>query len=137
MTGQDNELPDNALPDGAIAYREYEVPMPDGSTASFAFTLGDMTADSVPAEFARRHGVVAYGLVSVVDVPDAPQFPLVWTQDRSQVALAVAEEDEDISEDLKERIARCMALFFTDIASELEAQQLGLPPPANDDRSLH
>jgi hypothetical protein len=30
-----------------------------------------------------------------------------------------------------------MALFFTDIASELEAQQLGLPPPANDDRSLH
>ncbi|WIM09106.1 hypothetical protein [Enhydrobacter sp.] len=127
---------DNDLPDGALAYRQYEVPMPDGSTASLAFTLGDMTADSVPANYARQHGVVAYGLVSVTDVPDPPRFPLVWTQDRTQIALAVAEEDKDIGDDLKETIGRCMALFFNDIAAELAAQELGVSPPAND-RSVH
>jgi hypothetical protein len=126
---------DNDFPDGAIAYREYEVPMPDGTTASLAFTLGDITIDSVPANFAREHGALAYGLVSVIDVPEAPQFPLVWTQNQTQLALAVADEDNDLSDSLKQVIARYIAIFFADIAPiapQLAALQLKMPPPAND-----
>ncbi|HEY6980599.1 hypothetical protein [Reyranella sp.] len=131
----DHGRPTNDLPDGAIAYREYEVPMPDGTTANLAFTLGDMTADSIPAEFARRQGALAYGLVSVIDVPGAPRHALIWLQGRTPLALTVADEDSDLGEPLQQAIARCMAVFFADIAPvapQIAALQLKLPEPAND-----
>ena len=44
------------LPPGTLAYREYEVPAPDGGKARYAFTLGDKAAETIQGKFARQKG---------------------------------------------------------------------------------
>jgi hypothetical protein len=62
------------LPEGALAYRECEV-ADDGHVGSMAFTLGQPDADTTAAQFAKQAGAHAYGLISILGLPDAPRFP--------------------------------------------------------------
>jgi hypothetical protein len=125
----------DTLPEGSIAYREYEVTMPDFSKANLGFTLGDKNADRLEARFAAKTGALAFGLVSVVGVPDAPQYPVVWTHNHTQLGITVAEEDKEMSKELKVVVARYIAVFFADIADvapELAALELQTSSAAND-----
>jgi hypothetical protein len=54
-------------PPGTVTGKQYDVPVPTGGTANFAFTLGDNKADTIQARFAQQTGALAYGLVSFGD----------------------------------------------------------------------
>ena len=105
------------LPDGVLAYREYEIAAPGGGTASIAFTLGRADADTAAADFARNAEARAHGLVSVLYYPGAPQHPAIWLQTEAGLGISVADEDGDLSDDLRQVVARCLAMFFNDIAA--------------------
>jgi len=125
------------LPEGTIAFREYEVPMPDGSKASIELTLGDLSVHSMAADFARQNGALAYGLVNVVDLDGAPDFPLIWTQGETEFGITVADGDPDPTDELKAIIARFIGVFFADIATiapELAALSLSAPKISEDQR---
>lgn len=123
------------LAKGVLAYTEYQISMPDGNEARLAFTFGDLTSDSIPAKYARMQGALAYGLVFIADLPDAPEFPLLWTQGQRFIAVTGAEGDREITENLTTIVARFMAIFFADIAPiapELAAVKMLVPMAAND-----
>jgi hypothetical protein len=109
---------DDFLPEGALAYREYQIVMPDGTRATVAVTLGDRIVPSISREFARRSGATFYGLIAVLDLPGAPEIPMVWTQRKTQTAIAAAAEGyAEMGKDLKLVVVRVLGMFFADIAS--------------------
>ncbi len=108
---------DKDPPDGVVACREYEVPLAEGGTARMAFTLVRRDLESVACDLARALRARAYGFISIVDYPAAPRHPVVWMQLPTQLALTVAEGDEDVGDDLKRIIARHLIQFIGDIAS--------------------
>jgi hypothetical protein len=85
------------LAKGVLAYTEYQIAMPDGNEARLAFTFGDLTSDSIPTKYARTQGALAYGLLFIADLPDAPEFPLLWTQEQRFVAVTGAEGDRELT----------------------------------------
>lgn len=126
---------DSAPPEGAIAYREYEVTMPDANTANIAFTLGDPIVDSLAADYAHRNGALAYGLVSVLDVPDAPKHAMIWTLMATHVCIASVDDGDEMSAGLRHVIARYLTFFFAEIAPiapELAPLRFNLPSVANE-----
>jgi hypothetical protein len=126
------------LPDDAVAYREYEISLPDGGRASVAFTLGAPDLDTVPATMARVHGALAYGLISIADYPGAPEYPMVWLQTKTELGITVADDDEDLADPLKRMIARYLAVFFADIAPIApELAALKLKSDIKGDRTLN
>ena len=52
-------------------------------------------------EFARRQNALAFGLLSIVGVSDAPGRPLLWMVDAEGLALAKEEHDIQISGELQ------------------------------------
>ena len=53
-------------------------------------------------KFARRQNALAFGLLSIVGVSDAPKRPLLWMVDAEGLALAKEEHDTPISGELQE-----------------------------------
>jgi hypothetical protein len=108
------------VPEGTLAYREYELQAPGGTLASAAFTLSDLSVDNVASEFAKRIDAVAFGLISVMGWPGGPRMPIVWVQLRTRVGLCPMDFDDLIPGDLRPVLARLIAIFFRDIAMEAE-----------------
>jgi len=108
------------VPEGTLAYREYDLQAPDGTLASAAFTLSDLSVDNVASEFARRIDAVAFGLISVMGCPGGPRMPIVWVQLSTRVGLCPVDFDDVIPSDLQSVLARFIAIFFRDIAVEAE-----------------
>jgi len=131
-------MSDDDLPDGVLAYREYEIAAPDGGTASIAFTLGRADADTGTADFARQAEARAHGLVSVLHYPGAPRHPAIWLQTEAGLGISVADEDGDLSDDLRQIVARCLAMFFNDIAAIApELAAIPLKADGRGDRALN
>ena len=129
---------DDDLPDGVLAYREYEIAAPDGRTGSIGFTLGRADADSPAADFARQAQARAHGLVSILDYPGAPRHPAIWLQTEAQLGISVADEDEELSDDLRQIVARYLAVFFNDIAAIApELAAIPLKSDGRGDRALN
>jgi len=97
----------------------YVTPSPTGNSAVLAFTLADRDADTIQAKFARETGAIAYGLLSIVGWPDGPRYPLIWTHDSTQLGIVMADEDEDLGQDLQTVITRYLAVFFKDGSSRI------------------
>jgi hypothetical protein len=103
------------LPSGALAYREYHLALPDRAGVTIALTVGEKDVDTIAANFARAHGAVAYGVVSVLRI-DEPVRPIVWLFDGKQIEIAVCEGDEEPDGALLGAIGQCLKLFFAEIA---------------------
>jgi hypothetical protein len=128
------------LPKGTLAYRQYQAELADGSPVSLAFTLSDSEADTYPARFAHEHNAIAFGFVSVLDAPGAPERPSVWMVDTTHLSLASEAGDRPISEDLQDIVELYLRLFFIQIvpiAPHLASIEWGLDPAANDNRTAH
>jgi hypothetical protein len=55
------------LPKGVLAYREYEVDLPDGTRGAIALTLDDLyDANSIARDMQRR-GAKAYGTIYLTE----------------------------------------------------------------------
>ena len=104
------------FPGGATVYREYEVLLNSGATGSITFTLGDMDRESPGALLARRAGALAFGLISLANVPGAPKYPFVWTHDAMQFGVTVEEDDADLSSELRNIIVRYICMFLDEFA---------------------
>jgi len=131
-------MDDNDPLPGTVAYREYHVPLADGGIAMMAFTLAHRGADSIAGDLASTLGARAYGFISILDYPTAPRHPVVWLQLPTQLALTVADDDEDLSEDLKQIISRYLIQFISDIAPTApELASLHFNNDGNADRSLN
>ena len=124
----DNRQP----PDGALAFREYEVPLAEGGIASVAFTLSQRDINTNAAQLARDSGAVAYGFVSVLDHPHAPVHPIVWMRTPARIAIAVSDDDAELAGDIKQLIAEKILVFFDEIADV--APELTSPPAARGER---
>jgi hypothetical protein len=59
---------------------------------------------------------LAFGLVSLADVPGAPRCPFVWIRGETQFGVTVAEEDGDLSDEFRGLIARYICMFLAEIA---------------------
>jgi len=103
------------FPGGAAVYREYGVMLDSGATGIIAVTLGDIDLDSPTAFLARRCSAPAFGLISLADVPGAPQCPFVWIQDETQLGVTIAEQDGDLSDELRGIIAHYICVFLAEI----------------------
>jgi hypothetical protein len=99
-----------------VAMREYRTLLADGTVADIALTLSDLNDETISDRFARAQNAVAYGVVSILGVEGAPQYPAIWLQLADQIAITVADEDPDLTPELKEVVARYLAVFFADIA---------------------
>jgi hypothetical protein len=128
------------FPSEALAYREYALAVSDGSTITMAITLGDPEADTMPGRFAREHQALAYGLVSVLDMPGAPKFPIVWMVSSDQLILAKSTDDADIPAELQELIGLYLGLFFVQtapFAPQLAGIEIAPIAVANDNHTIH
>ena len=126
------------VPEGTLAYREYELQAPGGTLASAAFTLSDLSVDNVASEFAKRIDAVAFGLISVMGWPGGPRMPIVWVQLSTRVGLCPMDFDDVIPSDLQPVLARLIAIFFCDIAVEAEELAgLKLTPVKPTNKTVH
>jgi hypothetical protein len=123
-----------------VVYHEYEVELPTGPMVSLAITLGDLKADNLSARFARENKALAYGLVSILEMPNAPTHPIVWMVDDYELSLATEEDDPSISEEVEELVQLYLRLFFIQtapIAPQLAGIEVLSAVGANDHRTLH
>lgn len=121
---------DNRQPD-ALAYGEYEVPLPGGGTASVAFTLGRAEAGTVAAAYARKANARAHGLVSLVGYPRAPRYPAIWIQSGRDLGITVADADRGFTDELNRMIAPYLAAFLSDVAP-IAPMLAAVPTKSND-----
>jgi hypothetical protein len=125
------------LPGGTLAYREYGAELNDGTPICLAITLGDLAADTIAAQFARERKAVAYGLISVLEMPDHRKRPIVWIVDDNELSLAMEMDEQPISAELVEVLQLYLGLFFIQTAPI--APQLGhvwiAPEGANDNKN--
>ena len=126
------------VPEGTLAYREYEMRVPDGTRASAAFTLSDFSVDNVASELAKRANAVAFGWISILGWPGGPRMPIIWVQSRTRVGLCPSNSGDDIPSDLRPVLAHFIAIFFDDIAVEAEELAgLKLAPVKPTNKTLH
>ena len=117
----------NELEPGTLAYREYELFVPNAPDATVAITLGDLEQDTPAARFARKTGATHYGLVSVLNVPHAPQYPFVWSLHDTILALTSSHISAPVDKTLRQTIGRLLGVFFHEIrgiAPELSDMKL-------------
>jgi hypothetical protein len=128
----------NELPDGAVAYQQYEVSMPSGATATVGVTLGDMEDDTDPAALARARGATSHGLVVLVGMVDAPQLPIVWMSGERpgqvRLGLSVLDQQCDLNDEIKDVIGRVLGTFLEEVATLTDADP---PSSANDNHTVH
>ena len=123
---------------GALAWREYQVPLPSRFTATISFTLGDPDHETWPAVVARQRGALAFGMLAIDDVPDAPEKAVLWTVERDRLSIICERDDPDPSEEVKQVLPRYFAMFFDDIrdvAPQLAAREIIMPREG--DTTLH
>jgi len=94
----------------AIAYREYDCQMPDGTDATIAVSLGNLLQPGVAAAAARERGAVAVGQIAVQGARGVPSRPIPWI-----VAIAIARDDPAVDDELRALLVRVLQLFFRDI----------------------
>jgi hypothetical protein len=111
------------FPDGTLAYRGYDAELNDGAAISLGITLEDLEADTIAAQFARERKAVAYGLISVLEMPDDRKRPIVWIVDHNELSLALEVGEQPISAELVEVLQLYLGLFFIQAAPI--APQLG------------
>src|SRR4051794_31948419 len=106
-------IPKNAdITDGALAYREYELTLRDGSAGTIVFTLGSLARDSPPAAFAREHNALAYGLSAILNVPNAPLHPFLWMHDSFDLSVVALDQGPPLSLELQELVTVYIRHFF-------------------------
>ena len=70
---------------------------------------------SAAASLARENGAVAHGIVAVNGMPGAPRNPVVWMCTREGLAIAVAQRDPAIGDDVLSALVRVFRTYFRDI----------------------
>lgn len=125
-------------PVGALAWRQYRVPLLSGRSATLGFSLGD-PANSLMASLKRKHQAAHLGLLVVLDDdPTSPEDIIVWYHQKMTLTLISQEGAAVISPEIRSVLPRYFAAFFDEIKDV--APGLGdvrLTAPRLLDRTLH
>ena len=126
------------LPEGSLAYRQYEVSLRGGAMLIAGVTLDNIDDDSPAAALARSHGATSHGLLVIVGIANAPQLPLVWMDGEQpgkvRIGLSVEDEGFDFTEELREAVGRVLATFLEEVAAQVVNKVLST---ANDNYTVH
>ena len=121
MTGSSRYPVDGRLPPGALAWRQYEVKLLSGRTATVAFSLGD-PRDGTIARVKREREAANLGLLVVLNDPDSAEEVVLWFQRATSLTLLSHGDDMMIGEEVRTLLPRYFTAFFDevkDIAPEL------------------
>jgi hypothetical protein len=103
------------LPEGVLAYQEYDVDLPDGARGCIAFTLDDLFASTHAAREIQRGGGKAFGIIAMRDIPDAPTGTVIWFLKDETVVLSI-ENGAHVTDRLNQIITRYLEKFFIELA---------------------
>ena len=95
---------------GRLATREYEVTLPDGTTARLAFALCDPGRDNALARHARKRAAVAFGLLGFEGFAEAPSNPVLWVQTAAGMEMTVSDGDDQPGPELQRLQLLCFSL---------------------------
>jgi hypothetical protein len=138
MTGSSRSPVEGRLPPGALAWRQYEVKLLSGRTATVAFSLGD-PGDRTIARVKREREACNLGLLVVLNDPDSAEEVVLWFQHATSLTLLSHGGDMMIGEEVAALLPRYFTAFFDevkDIAPEL-GEVIFMRVPRTTDRNLN
>jgi hypothetical protein len=100
---------------GVLVYAEYQVPLAQGGTSTFAFSVEPPGRDGL-AKPPNCAALETHGLVTLIDYPTGPTHPITWWKMQDTVTVTASDLDEPLADDLKAEIARYLTLFLADVA---------------------
>lgn len=103
------EANENPVPCGAMTYRDYTVPAPGGATAKLRFTFDARDRGESETETLKD------GLLTIVGWPGAPEWPMVWMHENLQPCVFVEIDDNELSDELKFVIVRCISSLLAEV----------------------
>jgi hypothetical protein len=124
-------------PAGSLAWRQYQVKLASGRTATLGFSLADPRHKSI-ARVRRAHDATHLGLLVVLGDPDSLEEAVLWFQQETTLTLVSQEGDTMIGDEVKALLPRYFAVFFDeikDLAPELA--NVRLAAPRTGDKTLH
>jgi hypothetical protein len=138
MTGNFRFQTEGQLPPGALAWRQYEVRLMSGRTATVAFSLGD-PQDGTIARVKHEREACNLGFLVVLNDPDSDEEVVLWFQRAASLTLLSHGCDAMIGEEVTTLLPRYFTAFFDDVkdmAPEL-ADVVFTRVPRTNDKNLH
>ena len=124
-------------PRGSLAWRQYQVKLASGHTATLGFSLAD-PHDKTMARVKRAHDASHLGVLVVLDDPDSREEVVLWFQQATSLTLVSQNGDTMIGDEVRCLLPRYFAVFFDeikDIAPDLA--DIRLVAPKTGDKNLH
>lgn len=124
-------------PPGSLAWRQYQVNLASGGTATLGFSLAD-PHDKTMARVKQAHDASHLGLLVVLDDPDSLEEVVLWFHQATSLTLVSQNGDTMIGDEVKGLLPRYFAAFFDeikDVAPELATVRLVMPRTG--DKRLH
>ena len=128
---------DGRSPPASLAWRQYQVKLVSGCTATLEFSLAD-PHDKTMARVKQRHDAVHLGLLVVVGDPESVEEVVLWYQQRTSLTLVSQNGDMMIGDEIRGLLPRYFAVFFDeikDLAPDLA--DIRLLVPKTGDKTLH
>ncbi|MCA0305487.1 MAG: hypothetical protein LCH95_24055 [Proteobacteria bacterium] len=120
---------DRRRPVGALAWRQYRVPLLSGQSATIGLSLGD-PRNRTMATLKRSHDAAHVGLLVVLDDPGSPEEIVVWLQQATTLTLISRDDEAGLGPEITGVLPRYFAAFFDDIkdiAPDLAGIRLAAP----------
>lgn len=128
---------DRRRPAGSLAWRQYQVKLVSGRTATLGFSLADPNDRSM-ARLKRAHDASHLGMLFILDDPDSLEEVVLWFQQATTLTLISQNGDTMIGDEVKTLLPRYFAIFFDevkDVAPDLANIRLAVPRTG--DKNLH
>jgi hypothetical protein len=101
----------------AMAYGQYEIPLPGGGSASAAFSLGRPQSGTDAATLSSQGETDAHGRVSLVGYPGAlATHSAAWVRIGGSVHFTVREDAPVSAHELHRMLTPYLARFLLDVA---------------------
>jgi hypothetical protein len=131
---QPSELENRWLP-SPLAWRQYEVKLASGVTATLGFTLGD-PCDAKTARVMKAYGASHLGLLVVLGDPQSREAAVLWFQQTRFLTL-FSPDPMLIGDEVRGLLARYFSAFFDEIKEVApDLASLRLIAPRTGDRTL-
>jgi hypothetical protein len=132
-----NGKAEKRCPPGSLAWRQYQVKLATGRTATFGFSLAD-PQDKTMARLKQTHGASHLGLLIVLDDLDSLEEVVLWFQQAASLTLVSQNGDVMIGDEVRGLLPRYFTVFFDeikDVAPDLANVRLAVPRTG--DKTLH
>jgi hypothetical protein len=119
-----------------IAWRQYEVKLASGATATLGFSLADRR-DANNARVMKAYGASQLGLFVVLGDPQSREAAVLWFQQARFLTL-FSPDPMKIGDEVKGLLPRYFTAFFDDIKDLApDLASVKLIAPRTGDRNLH